>query len=50
MARWDKLLESKNFFKGNVKGVLIPKERSIDIDDIHDIEMAEQLWHTRYVV
>ena len=43
MARWDKLLESKNFFKGSVKGVMIPKERSVDIDDIFDIEYAEQI-------
>ena len=50
MAKWNKLLQNKNFFKGNVKGILIPRERSIDIDDIHDIELAEQLWSARYIV
>ena len=44
MGRWDKLLESRNFFKGNDKGVLIPRERSIDIDDIHDINLAENIF------
>ena len=43
MARWDKLLQNRNFFKGNVKGVLIPRERSIDIDDINDIKFAENM-------
>lgn len=40
---WDNILENKNFFKGNVKGVVIPRERSIDIDDEFDMFMAESM-------
>ena len=43
MGKWNHILTSKNFFKGNVKGVIIPKERSIDIDDIHDMNVAENI-------
>ena len=43
-AKWDWLIENRNFFKDGVKGVLIPKERSVDINDIHDILIAEQLF------
>jgi len=47
MSWWDNLLKNKNFFKGNVKGVIIPKERSVDIDDIVDIKTAETLLDMR---
>ena len=43
MGWWDYLLENKNFFKGNVKGVVIPPERSVDIDALEDIKYAESL-------
>ena len=43
MSKWDHLIENRNFFKGNVKGVLIPKERSIDINDKYDILFAESI-------
>jgi len=43
MGRWDKILEHRNFFKGNVKGVIIPPERSIDINNIQDIHFAESV-------
>tara|TARA_R110001592_G_scaffold5488_4_gene30222 strand:+ start:1898 stop:2566 length:669 start_codon:yes stop_codon:yes gene_type:complete len=43
MAKWDKLKETGNFFKGDVRGVIIPKDRSVDINDIHDIRLAEAL-------
>lgn len=43
MGRWNHILENKNFFKGNVKGVLIPPERSVDINNIQDIKFAESL-------
>lgn len=43
MGKWKKLKKTRNFFKGSVKGVLIPKERSIDINDIYDIRLAEAL-------
>ena len=38
---WDTILKNRNFFKGNVKGVTIPKERSVDINDKFDILTAE---------
>lgn len=34
---------SKNIFDGRVKGVLVPKERSVDIDDEFDFVFAEHL-------
>jgi CMP-N-acetylneuraminic acid synthetase len=43
IAWWNKILENRNFFKGSVKGVLIPTERSVDIDDITDIRFAESI-------
>ena len=43
MGKWNKILENKNFFKGNVKGVIIPPERSVDINNIDDIYMAESI-------
>jgi len=43
---WNYLLENKNFFTGKTKGVIITKERSVDINNINDIEYAEQLWKT----
>lgn len=43
MGKWDKVLEYQNFFKGNVKGVMIPPERSVDINDIQDIYFAESV-------
>lgn len=41
MGWWNKILENRNFFKGNVKGVIIPAERSVDINDMRDIKYAE---------
>tara|TARA_R100000700_G_C3164845_1_gene140097 strand:+ start:1033 stop:1689 length:657 start_codon:yes stop_codon:yes gene_type:complete len=43
MGWWNTLRKTQNFFKGNVKGVLIPHERSIDINTIEDIKYAESL-------
>lgn len=43
IGKWDKILEHKNFFKGNVKGVVIPPERSVDINTFQDIKYAEVL-------
>lgn len=43
MARWDKLLEEENFFKGNVKGVVMDKSKYVDINDIFDIKYGELL-------
>ena len=47
MGWWDKILENRNFFKGNVKGALISFERSVDIDDIIDIRFAEAVLDNR---
>ena len=41
MGWWDKVLENENFFKGRVKGVLIPPERSVDINTLEDMRYAE---------
>ena len=43
MGWWDIILKHRNFFKGNTKGIRIPQERSIDINDIYDIQQAETL-------
>jgi len=45
MGFWDHILNNKNFFKGNTKGVLIPHKRSIDINTIEDIIYAESLFN-----
>jgi CMP-N-acetylneuraminic acid synthetase len=44
ISHWDKLLENKNFFKGNVNGILIPSDILVDIDYEHDLQMAELLY------
>ncbi|MBD3422617.1 MAG: hypothetical protein GF398_21080 [Chitinivibrionales bacterium] len=43
---WDKLIRNRNFFKGNIKGYEMPKERSIDIDYLLDIKYAEAVLET----
>jgi CMP-N-acetylneuraminic acid synthetase len=43
MALWDYLLENKNFFKASTKGVIIPPERSIDINTLQDMKYAESI-------
>ena len=43
MSYWGHLLSEKNFFKGKVKGVIIPPERSVDINTYEDIKYAESL-------
>ena len=43
MSHWKSLLQHKNFFKGNVKGVIVPPERSIDINTFDDIKFAESI-------
>jgi CMP-N-acetylneuraminic acid synthetase len=44
ISRWDYLLKNKNFFKGNVKSVLIPNKLLVDIDYKEDLEYAEYLY------
>lgn len=41
IGRWNSIIDNKNFFKGNVKGFVIPEDRSIDINNINDINFAE---------
>jgi CMP-N-acetylneuraminic acid synthetase len=43
MGWWGKILENRNFFKGNVKGVTIPANRSVDINNLMDIQYAEKM-------
>ncbi len=46
-ARPQYILDSTSLFAGKVEAVVIPKERAIDIDDIHDFEVAEFLIRKR---
>ena len=43
IGKWKEIEKNRNFFKGNVKGVLIPPERSVDINNIQDIHYAETI-------
>ena len=43
MAKWDHLLEHKNFFKGDVKCVDIPQKYLVDIDTKEDLDKAEYM-------
>jgi CMP-N-acetylneuraminic acid synthetase len=43
MGLWNYLLENKNFFKRSVKGVIIPPERSVDINTLQDLKYAESI-------
>ncbi len=47
MSWWDNLIKRRNFFTGEVKGVLIPAERSVDINTPIDIEYAQKLIELR---
>ena len=41
LGKWDHILATRNFFKGKVKGVKIPINRSIDINTLEDILYAQ---------
>ena len=43
MSWWDKLKKNRNFFVNNVKAHIMPKTRSIDINDATDILIAESM-------
>jgi len=43
MGLWNYLLENKNFFKRSTKGVIIPPERSVDINTLQDLKYAESI-------
>jgi len=47
VARTDFIKNNNKIFDGRVKAALIPKERSIDIDDEIDFKMAELLMNER---
>jgi len=47
IGKWDKILEYKNFFSGNVQAVIVPKERSIDINNHYDLLYAESVLKLR---
>jgi len=42
-AKWDNLIENRTFFAGNIKGHIMSKENSVDIDDLTDIIVAESI-------
>lgn len=48
MSKFDFLKEKRNFFTGNVKGVIIPQERSVDINVIEDVYYAETIARKKY--
>ncbi len=41
------VLEKKNMFEGRVRQVVLPKERSIDIDTLLDFELAEYIFRKK---
>jgi len=43
MGWWDTIKKNRNFFVDTIKGFELPQERTVDIDDIFDIHLAEQL-------
>ncbi len=43
MGKWNNIIKNRNFFKGSVKGVVLPPERSVDINSLIDIKFAEAL-------
>jgi len=45
---WNNIIKNKNFFIGNIKGYKIPKMRSIDINDINDIMIAEGIIKSQF--
>ncbi len=47
VTRPDFIIKNNSIWDGRVRGVLIPKERSIDIDDAFDFSIAEYLMQQR---
>ena len=43
MGHWDRVLEKKSFFFGRIKAVLLPRDRSVDIDTVEDVAFAEAM-------
>lgn len=46
MSWWERLRETRNFFLGNVKGVIMDKAQAVDINDDLDLGYAEALWNS----
>ena len=44
MVQRDNTPENRNFFTGDVKGVVIPQDLAIDINSSHDIILAELIF------
>lgn len=40
-SKWESFRENRNFYRGKVKGVYMPRSRSIDIDTLFDFRIAE---------
>jgi CMP-N,N'-diacetyllegionaminic acid synthase len=40
---WASFCRYQNFYRGNVKAALMPRERSIDVDDELDLRLAEMM-------
>ncbi len=47
VTRPDFIIKNNSIWDGRVRGVIIPKERSIDIDDAFDFSIAEYLMQKR---
>ncbi len=43
VLRTDYLKKAKNFYSGDTRALLMPRERSIDIDDAFDLRLAEMI-------
>ena len=43
MGRTAKIKKDRNFFAGDVKGIIIPPERSVDINTAQDLTYAESI-------
>ena len=48
MGYWDSIMKNRNFFKGDVRGVVIPPKNSVDIDTITDIQLAEAILNEKH--
>ena len=46
---WNKLQTNKNYFSGKVKGHVMPREHSVDIDNQTDLRYAEMLLKQNYI-
>ena len=45
VTRPEFIINNESLWDGRIKGVKIPKERSIDIDDNYDLDMARYLYY-----